>query len=293
MKPTNTARYHARLQKVLQYIDAHLDGDLSVETLSRVAAFSKYHFHRQFSGLFEISVYRYVQLCRLKRASFELAFRNHKVIDIALASGYDGSESFSRAFKKHTGQSPSVFRKQPKWEPWYAAYQPLNKLRVHHMKPARHIEQVRIVNVDETRVAVLEHRGDPQLIGDSIRTFIDWRRQNGLSPKVSATFNILYDNPAEVEPENYRLDLCAAVDGEVATNEQGVTGKTIPGGRRAVLRHVGPDDTLGETIGYLYAEWLPQSGEEPGDFPAYLQRVSFFPDVPETEAVTDIFLPLR
>lgn len=293
MKPTNTARYHARLQKVLQYIDAHLDGDLSVETLSRVAAFSKYHFHRQFSGFFEISVYRYVQLCRLKRASFELAFRNRKVIDIALASGYDGSESFSRAFKKHTGQSPSAFRKQPKWEPWYAAYQPLNKLRVHHMKPARHIEQVRIVNVDEARVAVLEHRGDPQLIGDSIRTFIDWRRQNGLSPKVSATFNILYDNPAEVEPENYRLDLCAAVDGEVAANEQGVTGKTIPGGRRAVLRHVGPDDTLGETIGYLYAEWLPQSGEEPGDFPVYLQRVSFFPDVPETEAVTDIFLPLR
>lgn len=293
MKPTNTARYHARLQNVLQYIDAHLDGDLSVETLSRVAAFSKYHFHRQFSGLFEISVYRYVQLCRLKRASFELAFRNRKVIDIALASGYDGSESFSRAFKKHTGQSPSAFRKQPKWEPWYAAYQPLNKLRVNHMKPARHIEQVRIVNVDETRVAVLEHRGDPQLIGDSIRTFIDWRRQNGLSPKVSATFNILYDNPAEVEPENYRLDLCAAVDGEVAVNEQGVIAKTIPGGRCAVLHHVGPDDTLGETIGYLYAEWLPQSGEEPGDFPAYLQRVSFFPDVPETEAVTDIFLPLR
>lgn len=293
MKATNASRYHARFQKVMQYIDTHLDGDLSVETLSRVAAFSKYHFHRQFSELFHMSVHRYVQFCRLKRASFELAFRNRKVIDIALASGYDGSESFSRAFKKHTGQSPSAFRKQPQWEPWHETYQPLNELRVRHMKPARKIEQVKIVNVSETRVAVLEHRGDPQLIGDSIRTFIDWRRQNRLSPKVSATFNILYDNPAEVEPEDYRLDLCATVDGEVAANEYGVIGKTIPGGRRAVVRHIGPDDALGETISYLYAEWLPQSGEEPGDFPVYLQRVSFFPDVPETEAVTDIFLPLR
>lgn len=293
MKATSAGRYHARFQKVFQYIDAHLDGDLSVETLSRVAAFSKYHFHRQFSELFEMSVYRYVQLCRLKRASFELAFRGRRVVDIALASGYDGSESFSRAFKRHTGQSPSAFRKQPQWEPWYATYQPLSKLRAHYMKAAMQTGQVRIVNANEIRVAVLEHRGDPQLIGDSIRTFIDWRRKNGLSPKVSATYNILYGNPAEVEPENYHLDLCAAVDGEVAENEHGVIGKTIPGGRCAVLRHVGPDDMLGETIGYLYAEWLPQSGEEPGDFPVYLQRVSFFPDVPEREAVTDIFLPLR
>ena len=37
----------------------------------------------------------------------------------------------------------------------------------------------------------------------------------------------------------------------------------------------------------------PASGEEPRDFPLYFQRVSFFPDVPEHEAITDVFLPLR
>ena len=54
--------------------------------------------------------------------------------------------------------------------------------------------------------------------------------------------------------------------------------KTIPGGRCAVVRHVGSDDTLGEAVRYLYATWLPASGEEPRDFPLYLQRVRFFPD---------------
>lgn len=59
-----------------------------------------------------------------------------------------------------------------------------------------------------------------------------------------------------------------------------------------MLRHIRSNDTLGETIKFLYAEWLPQSGEALRDFPIYLQRVKFFPDVSENEAITDVFLPL-
>jgi AraC family transcriptional regulator len=118
-------------------------------------------------------------------------------------------------------------------------------------------------------------------------------QQMKLPPKVSATFNILYDNPADTEPQAYRLDLCAATERDITANTFGVVGKIIPGGRCAVLSHVGSDDTLAESIAYLYSQWLPQSGEEPRDFPLYLQRVSFFPDVAEHEAVSDVFLPLR
>jgi AraC family transcriptional regulator len=56
--------YHARMQRVLDHIDQHLDGDLGLEALSGVAAFSKYHFHRQFMSTFGLSVHRYVQLAR-------------------------------------------------------------------------------------------------------------------------------------------------------------------------------------------------------------------------------------
>lgn len=290
---TNTAKVHARFQKVLEYIDNHLEDDLSVEILSGVAAFSKYHFHRQFSELFGIGVYEYVQLCRLKRASYQLAFRSHRqVIDIALTSGYKGPESFSRAFKKSIGQSPSEFRRQPQWNPWYATYQRLSELRSNHMKSITNGEQVKIVTFNETKVAALEHRGDPQLIGNSIRKFIEWRKHNHLSPKVSATFNILYNDPAEIAPEDYRIDICAATVHDLANNEVRIVSKTIPGGRCAVLRHIGSDDTLRDTIRYLYSEWLPQSGEEPRDFPMFLQRIRFFPDVSEGEAVTDVFLPI-
>jgi AraC family transcriptional regulator len=69
--------------------------------------------------------------------------------------------------------------------------------------------------------------------------------------------------------------------------------KIIPAGRCAVLRHVGTDDTLGQAISTLYQQWLPQSGEALRDYPLYFRRVVFFPEVPENEAITDIFLPIK
>ncbi|PSM50117.1 AraC family transcriptional regulator [Chroococcidiopsis sp. CCALA 051] len=286
--------YCSRLRKVLEYIDAHLDDNLSIDRLSNVAAFSKYHFHRQFSELFEISVYKYIQLTRLKRASYQLAFRHQiPIVDIALASGYENHESFSRAFKKRIGQTPSEFRERPQWNPWHLIYQPLSDLRSKHMKPDHQAETVKVISFPETKVAVLEHCGDPNLIETSIRKFIEWRHQNHLTPQISATFNILYNDPSETSPEDFRLDICASTEWDVADNSFGVVEKTIPAGRCAVLRHIGNDANLGESITHLYSKWLPSSGEEPRDFPLFLQRVKFFPDVPEHEAVIDVFLPLK
>lgn len=286
--------YHFRFRKVLEYIDSHLDDDLSVGRLSNVAAFSKYHFHRQFSELFGISVYKYIQLSRLKRASYQLAFRDRmQIIDISLASGYENHESFSRAFKKSIGQTPSEFRERPQWNPWHLTYQPLSDLRIKHMKPQNQPANVKLITFKDTKVAALEHRGDPSLIGNSVRKFIEWRKQNNLLPHVSDTFNILYDNLSETSPENYRFDICASTERDVADNPFGVVEKTIPGGKCAVLRHIGDDANLGESITYLYSKWLPLSTEEPRDFPLFLQRVIFFPDVPEHEAITDVFLPLK
>ena len=56
--------FYARFRRVLEYIDVHLDEELSVDQLSAVAAFSKFHFHRQFSALFGFGVYKYIQLSR-------------------------------------------------------------------------------------------------------------------------------------------------------------------------------------------------------------------------------------
>lgn len=294
MPESAAEQYRSRFLEVLEYIDAHLEQRLCAERLSARAGFSKFHFHRQFTATFGVSMHRYMQLSRFKRAAYRLAFRQgSQVLEIALASGYEAPEAFTRAFKKATGQSPSEFRRQPDWASCHAAYGELRELRTTHMKAERRVDEVRIVDFPRTAVAAIEHRGDPSRIGDSIRKFIEWRKQNRLPPRTSATFNVLYDDPAQVEAKDFRLDLCAQTDQEIQENPFGVVSKIIPSGRCAVLRHVGVEETLEDSIRWLYSQWLPSSGESPRDFPLFIQRLTFFPDVPEHEAVTDIFLPMQ
>jgi AraC family transcriptional regulator len=291
----NANRYQARLLAVLEYIDANLHEELDVDRLSSVAAFSTYHFHRQFRQLLGVSMMKYVQLRRLKRAAYQLAFRpDRAVLEIALDSSYEGPEAFARAFKRHVGQSPTDFRQDPQWHSWFDAYQPVCDIRSQHMQPTIGLDQVNIVHFPETKIAAIEHRGDPARIGDTIRSFVRWRKQQGLSPKVSMTFNIFYVDSEDAPPEQFRMDVCASMTTDtIDQNDTGVVAKVIPAGRCAKLRHVGSDETLDAAIRFLYAQWLPQSSEELRDFPLFLERLVFFPDVPEHEAVVEIYLPLR
>lgn len=309
---TIPSAYLARLQPVLAYIEQQLDAPLSLTALAAKAALSPFHFHRVFRAVFGISVHQYVQLLRLQRASYQLAYRSDlPITDIGLACGYQNSESFSRAFRQWSGQSPTAFRTAPDWLSWHELQQPLTTASLHRMQainpvttsntvqqtsdtaaPESAHASVRICDFPATRVAVLEHRGDPRRLGDSIRRFITWRKANQLPPAKSATFNILYDDPEQVAANDFRFDLCAAITAPVTENTEGIVEKWLPAGRCAVLRHVGSDETLASTIHALYRDWLPASGEQPGEFPLFLQRITFFPDVPAHEATVDVFLPL-
>ena len=96
--------YQARMRRVLDHIDRHLDDDLDLETVSGVAAFSKFHFHRQFTATFGLSVHRYVQLARMKRASHRLVYSDaQSVTEIAMDAGYDAPDAFARAFRHGSG----------------------------------------------------------------------------------------------------------------------------------------------------------------------------------------------
>ncbi len=153
---------------------------------------------------------------------------------------------------------------------------------------------VKIVNFEETKVAAHEHRGAPGGLDDSARTFIAWRKVSGLSPvKTSKTYGIAYDNPETTEPEAFRFDICGSVNTEVPANPQGLVNKVIPGGRCAVIRHLGSHDRIGESAYYLYRQWLPGSGEELRDFPLFFHYLNFKPETAEQELITDIYLPLK
>ena len=288
MNETTARSYRQRFTRVFDYIDANLEEALSVEQLSRIANFSKYHFLRQFSQYAGMSLFSYIRLLRLKQASYRLAINTHeRVIDIALDAGFENPESFSRAFKNTFGQTPTQFRQHPEWQPWSEKYQFPARERSVNM-------EVNIVNFSETPVALLQHRAAPALLNESVMKFITWRKESGLSPvNTSKTFGIAYDDPAQTEPEAFRFDICGSVCGEIPVNPQGVENSIIPGGRCARLRHLGSHDRIDEGAYYLYREWLPESGEELRDFPLFFHYLNLIPETAEADLVTDIYLPLK
>lgn len=312
--PTARQLYRARMRRVIAHIEAQLEapGDaasLNVAQLSAVAAFSPFHFHRQFSAAFGLGAGRYVLLRRLKRAAHRLAFRTElPILEIALDAGYGSPEAFARVFKRVTGQTPSAFRAAPDWMAWQAASLPAEQVLAalaaaeedivpdERHATAQH-QMVEIVNLPAMAVAVMEHRGDPLLIGETIRRFIAWRKARGLTPPVSATYNIFHDDPETTAPADFRLDLCAGLPHEMTGRDlsdkaAGIVMKRLPAGRCARLRVTGGETALAAGALLLYRDWLPQSGEEARDFPLYCQRVTFFPDVAEGAAIIDLFLPL-
>jgi AraC family transcriptional regulator len=280
-----------RLKRVLEYIEDHLDEPLTVEVLCRVAFWSKYHFHRQCSAYFGMGVYQLVKLLRLKRAAFQLAYRNDlRIIDIALSNGYESHQAFSRSFNQAFGLTPSAFRQTPNWHSWHQYYDNVAQLRMKTVTKT-HQYTIDIIDFPETPLAVLEHRGTPALLSHSIQRFIAWRKSMGLPPSRSKTFNLVYDDPRAVNGEEYRFDLACEYRGDLL-DDSGIVAKAIPAGKCARLRHVGSDDTLSQPIEYLYADWLESHDWTLRDFPLFFERVSFFPEVSEYEMITDIYLPI-
>jgi len=288
--------YRARMQRALDHIDRHLDGDLDLETVSSIAAFSKFHFHRQFTATFGLSVHRYVQLARMKRASHQLASREPKrVAEVALDAGYDAPDAFARAFRRRFGQSPSSFRKSPDWGAWLKTLGPFDNARNKLVQIIFDDLDVTVRDMPPISVAMIEHRGDRATIPTTRERFLAWSKAHGLSPETGrASFMVFRSEREPANPADYSMDLCVGTDQPIEANEEGVKASVIPGGRYAVLRYPGNTNNLEPAALYLYRDWLPASGEEAGNFPLFCKRwLSPIPEVSAHEVVAELFLPLR
>src|SRR6266436_152113 len=100
--------YHDRVNRVLDYIGEHLDGELSLTRLSGIACFSPFHFHRIFQSVTGETLNSHVRRVRLERAAVLMkASPQKRVTDIALETGFGGTAEFSRAFKNQFGKTAS------------------------------------------------------------------------------------------------------------------------------------------------------------------------------------------
>lgn len=280
--------YHHQLNKVIEYIGKHLDEELTLTQLSDIACFSKYHFHRLFTAYTGLTLQQYIRWLRLKRAAHQLIiYKDKPIIDIAIVAGFESHEAFSRVFKQTCGVNPSQFRQESSWQAWEKP--PYLLPQQGEMKM-----QVTIKKMDARRLAVVEHRGDPRKVGESVNKLISWAQSQAVSlkPKPGEAFGFAYDDPKLTPADEFRFDLAITIPEQLAVKGE-VIERRLPQGRYAVAMHKGSREQIGETVYALYRDWLPNSGEELADLPCLFCYYNFEHEVAETELLTECWLLLK
>lgn len=152
---------------------------------------------------------------------------------------------------------------------------------------------VQMVIFPQTRVAMLEHRGDPAREHDSVRKLVAWKLENRLlDPQKHRTYGVHFTHPETVAPEDHRVLFCLSYEGEVEPNPYGIQSFVLPELRCARARDIG-SRLNNKAVVYLFQEWLPHSGESLGDFPPLFHYVNVGPQVKPEEMITDVYLPLK
>ena len=100
-----------KLNKTISYIEEHLAEEISYDELAHIACCSTYHFQRMFAYMAGIPLSEYIRRRRLTLAANDIRGSSERIIDIAIKYGYDSADSFSRAFTKQHGITPSEYRK--------------------------------------------------------------------------------------------------------------------------------------------------------------------------------------
>lgn len=105
------------VKKTVDYIETHMDEDLSLEKIASALNYSKYYIARSFSKETKCTVYKYIQGRRLTLAAQKLAETKQPIVEIACEAHYDSQQAFTLAFKQLYEFTPKIYRKNGVFSP--------------------------------------------------------------------------------------------------------------------------------------------------------------------------------
>ena len=315
----NRKEYEKRINRVLDYIQAHRAEELTLETLASEAAFSPFHFHRVFKIMTGENLREFIQRIRLETAASHLTLRpDADVLEIALENGFASASGFARAFKDRFGMSATAWRSGGA-EEWRKAGQALRNPGQVMRKPGKaalpdcpqgeevaglirdesNLEEIMNANVTVKtlptyHVAYLRTVG-PYGPAGTIRDVWDrlaqWAQARDLWTPDRITLGISYDDPKVTEPAKCRYDAAIVITPDFKA-DNGVNVTDVTGGKYATLPFTGTATEIGAAYDRLFA-WLPQSGYTPEHRPCF-ELYTGEPYNPTTGTFTcDICLPVR
>lgn len=289
-KSSKRIKYEQRIFRVQDYICTHLDEELALEKLARIAAFSPFHFHRIFKSIAGETLFDFIQRVRLEKASLLLLSDPDKqIIDIALSHGYSTPSSFAKAFKKYYGTSPSEFRNEG-FQKKSNIGKENSKNGTHNSKTGKESDSfllysdhtnletlydrrdqmnVKVEKLPEYRIAYMRNIGPYGPANAALMESLKkWAQARELLTKESVILGIAHDNPEMTPPEKCRYDCCIVIPDDYKL-ESTINENRLPGGKYALygVKHT-PEDIM-RAWNDLFTVWLPDSGYQIDDRPVF------------------------
>ncbi|HWQ97038.1 MAG TPA: AraC family transcriptional regulator [Clostridia bacterium] len=239
------------LNFALQYIERHLLDETDSAKAARHVGLSRFYLERTFAALTGMSVSEYIRARRLTLAAQELITGEQKVIDLALKYGYDTPESFTKAFSRFHGVTPTVARRMS------TLLRCQNPLAISIKMEGVNIMNYKMEQMDAFKVVGLEQSFHMDSSQQEIPKFWHTFFEQGLQEKVVPMLGICFDADAS---GNFPYMIGEVLQPGKAVPE-GMTVRELPAHLWARFACVGPMPGAIQTITrQIYSEWLPTNG---------------------------------
>ena len=239
------------LQNAILYIEDNLCDELEIAKIAARAYLSSFYFQKVFSATCGMTVGEYIRYRRLSRAAEELSMSDVKVIDVAIKYGYDSPDSFSRAFAKFHGITPSAAKERG------AKIKSFAPLTINLTSKGGTFMNYKIVEKEQFTVMGKCKRFNSETSYQDIPEFWSEHYATGGGEIVRGMFGVCVDDE-EKEFDYLIADLYfpwnAIPDGCVT--------KIIPKGTWAVFSYAGECPEALQTLNtQIWTEWFPNTKE--------------------------------
>ena len=283
MKNITYNDYVQRINKVVAYINNHLDETLDLKTLANEAALSDFHFHRIFKALKGEAIGGYITRLRLEATARLLRYTALTIEEIAFNIGYETPASLSKAFKKQYGISPTEYR--------------TNKdtyiMKKEIINPDLALKAPKIVTLEPKNLIYVALTGAYGSLdyGKAYEQLWAVIKAQKLFTKGIESICISYDDPKITEGSLQRSDICLAIH-KPATPQQEVSCKTLAGGKYAVFFYQGSYENLSQVYDTA-VRWVIDQQYTLREEPFFEKYLNDARRTPKEKLKTEIYIPIN
>lgn len=267
------SEYRSRVNRVVDFIEANLDREFTLAELADRACFSKFHFNRVFRAVTGETLFGFIQRIRVERAAAMLVNTpDTPVTRIALDCGFNSSSAFARCFKAHFNLSATQWREQQaciyqsvpdKTEPGLGFTRDTTRVLP---------EELRLERWEPERLAYVRYtgpyEGNSDLFARLYRQLSAWAGPRDLLLPDTRSLVLYHDSIDITDADKLRISACITVPpGTRGTGQVGIMD--FAPGKYACFRFRLTPHQYYTAWQWVFADWLPESGYQPGDGPCF------------------------